>query len=458
MAALDAAHVAAGAHLFTPEAGRECDVLEGQRAGLQDFAGVEVCQLGLGGRDPPEVILGVVVHGVAKLGQVAGLVQVLLTDDGGEVELGIAVLADVEVEHEGDEGALQAGAFALEDVEAGACELDAAFEVDDVERLAQVPVRPGVEVELAQGADVLSHDIAALVGADWNVGSRDVRDFEHEGVELFFDCVQVLVEDVYGVAERLALRLQALALLGRGLAHLAADGVALGLEVVGLLDVLAAPFVKLEDAVDGRGAITVDDRFLDDLRMFTDELDGNQGLLVLGVGGRWLAVAGPPPPPAPPPSRGGGAERRRMASRPRARTSGAKGITGPHSPASGNPSSVRRVTASTQWMGLSGSWERPGIAGSEAQEVDEVDVLVAGLNRADENGERRLHLPRPAGVIDARRQPHDVGIDVELFLDLAQDGLDRDLRWARCGRRRGARSGSCGASAERGGLRARRSR
>src|SRR3990170_1105003 len=65
-----------------------------------------------------------------------------------------------------------------------------------------------------------------------------------------------------------------------------------------------------------------------------------------------------------------------------------------------------------------------GVAVCEVEEVDEVDVAVLGLGPAVEDGVGRLDLARAAGVLDARRQAHDLGLDGELLAHLAQHGLN----------------------------------
>ena len=64
----------------------------------------------------------------------------------GSVFFAVA-LADVQVEHPGDQGALQARAGPAEHVEARAGDLDALLEVEDAQLGAQVPVGQGSEVE-----------------------------------------------------------------------------------------------------------------------------------------------------------------------------------------------------------------------------------------------------------------------------------------------------------------------
>ena len=66
---------------------------------------------------------------------------------GRRVDLGVAVLRGVQVEHPRDQRALQPRAPALEHVEARARDLHAALEVDDAERGAELPVRLRREVE-----------------------------------------------------------------------------------------------------------------------------------------------------------------------------------------------------------------------------------------------------------------------------------------------------------------------
>ena len=62
------------------------------------------------------------------------------------VFFGVA-LADVQVEHPGDQRPLQARPRPAEHVEARAGDLDALLEIDDAQRRTQVPVRLGLEIE-----------------------------------------------------------------------------------------------------------------------------------------------------------------------------------------------------------------------------------------------------------------------------------------------------------------------
>jgi hypothetical protein len=53
----------------------------------------------------------------------------------------------VEVDHPGDEGALQVRASAAKDVKPGARQLRASLEVDDAQRFTDLPVRLRLKVE-----------------------------------------------------------------------------------------------------------------------------------------------------------------------------------------------------------------------------------------------------------------------------------------------------------------------
>src|SRR5205823_4944558 len=114
--ALDATDVAAGAHLLAAKTHGLGGIEEGQGPRFEDFAAVKVGERRFSGRDEPEVLFRVVVKVLPKLGQVAGAEEVFFAHDKGWVDLGVAVLAGVDIEHEVDERTLEAGARALEDI------------------------------------------------------------------------------------------------------------------------------------------------------------------------------------------------------------------------------------------------------------------------------------------------------------------------------------------------------
>ena len=162
MLADEAADVLAVAAGLGPEAGGEGAEADGEVGFVERFVAEEIGDGDLGGGDEPVVVVGelafvgAAVVGVeevfGKLGQLAGAKERAAVDHGGRQDLGVAVLASVEVEHEGGEGSLEAGALAEVDGEAGAGDFGGAFEVEDAEGLADLPVRAWGEGEGRWGA------------------------------------------------------------------------------------------------------------------------------------------------------------------------------------------------------------------------------------------------------------------------------------------------------------------
>jgi hypothetical protein len=213
VAALDAASVAAGGHLLAAEAGGEGHVLDGQGGAVQDLFAVKIGDRHLGGGDEPEVLADVAIEVVAELGQVAGADQAVAADHEGRQNLAVAVLVGVQVEHEADERALQAGAPTLEHVETAARELHAAVEVDDAPARAEIPVRLRRKGEFAFLA-LLAHDaILALVLADRHRRVRQVGDLQQPLLQHRLAQGQVLEQLLVLLLERGALGLDLLARL-----------------------------------------------------------------------------------------------------------------------------------------------------------------------------------------------------------------------------------------------------
>ena len=83
-----------------------------------------------------------------ELGELAGAVHRFGVDQVGRQDFGVAMLAGVQVEHEVHQGAFELGAEIPVESEAGAGDFGGAFQVEDAELLAELPVRLGGEVEL----------------------------------------------------------------------------------------------------------------------------------------------------------------------------------------------------------------------------------------------------------------------------------------------------------------------
>ena len=93
------------------------------------------------------------------------------------------MFAGVQVEHELREGAFEAGAGADVDDEAGAGDLGGALEVEDAERLAELPVGLGREGEGAGLAPGFDQQIVLLRGARRDVVGGEVGEGFEDGAE-----------------------------------------------------------------------------------------------------------------------------------------------------------------------------------------------------------------------------------------------------------------------------------
>ena len=199
-------------------------------------------------------------------------------DQVGRVDLLVPVVAGVEIEHPGDEGALEAGTVAAEEVEAGAGDLDSALEVDDAEVLGDLPVRLGGEVEGALGAVLGDDDVAGLVGGYRHVGQWHVGDVEHEVVEAGVDGLHLFVEGGDAIPEFAHGKDELLALGGvLRLANVFGSGVELGFEGLDLGEQSAATFIGSEDVVDRGVGVGGGDGGLDAVRFFADESEIEHG-------------------------------------------------------------------------------------------------------------------------------------------------------------------------------------
>ena len=187
-----------------------------------------------------------------ELGQLARAGEGLLVRECGNPPLGGAPL-DVFVEHEVDERALEAGTGTMQCVEARVGEFHATLEVDDAELRAEVPMRLGLEVELARRAPAAYLGIIVLVIADGRVGAGNVGNGIGEAVELFLDSHEGAIKIVDLVTDVAHANLGVFGLFGVALlehgANLFGDGVALGFERLDFLDDFAAFFIEATELV-----------------------------------------------------------------------------------------------------------------------------------------------------------------------------------------------------------------
>jgi hypothetical protein len=119
---------------------------------------------------------------VGELRQLARAEHSLVLDQQGWADLGIAVFAGLQVEHELAQRPLQPGNLALEDHKARAAHLGGGFEVHAAQGLAQIDVITGA-VDAAWCSDPADLDIAMLINARRHVVSRQVRQGGEDAIQ-----------------------------------------------------------------------------------------------------------------------------------------------------------------------------------------------------------------------------------------------------------------------------------
>ena len=239
-----AARVLAVGPRLAPETRGLRGVAQRQLVGVEDLAGDHVGHRHLGGRD--QVTRRIVGGGegvFAELRQLAGTGHRLRVDKVRQVELGVAVLAGVHVQHELRQRAVQARQRAAQHGEARAGQLRGGLGVEQAVRVAQFDVLARLEVEFGRLPPAAHLDVVVLVPADRHAGQRHVRHVHLPGLlprldlgELGLGLRQLLAE-VFDLVEQ---RLDVLA-AGLGLPDRFRAGVLAVLQVLGAqLQVLAA--------------------------------------------------------------------------------------------------------------------------------------------------------------------------------------------------------------------------
>ncbi len=138
-------------------------------------------------RDQIEIVSLQMVGIVAELGKLSGPLHRFRLHDVWRGDLCVSVLADVEVEHEGDERAGERGALTDERLEARPGDLGPSLEVDDSQILADLPVRPRRKREGPCVAPSPHLDVLGGVGANGDARVRDVGDLQQQGLQLAVD-------------------------------------------------------------------------------------------------------------------------------------------------------------------------------------------------------------------------------------------------------------------------------
>ena len=165
----------------------------------------------------------------------------------------------MDTEHEVDQCPLEPGPGTGAEAEAGPADLGSAFEIQDAQVLSDIPVGLGFKGEgrgLAPGAH---HLVVGRIFSHRHARVRDIGDFEHDGrqglVRLAHPGVDIL-DGLRDAAHLLPFLFQVPARFP-GARDLFGELVALGLELVGLLDEPAAVVIEAQEIfkIEGRAAI-----------------------------------------------------------------------------------------------------------------------------------------------------------------------------------------------------------
>src|SRR5438445_6830690 len=115
MAALDAAHVAARAHVLASEAGGVRDIAAGQGGRVEGLVAMEPHELRLRGGNEPHVVVLVAIQVLVEVRKVRASYERLATRHERRIDLG-ETSGDLEVDNPCDERALQRRASAAQDI------------------------------------------------------------------------------------------------------------------------------------------------------------------------------------------------------------------------------------------------------------------------------------------------------------------------------------------------------
>ena len=244
-----------------------------------------------GGADEVQVLaLDLVHHGVhLSLGHNA-LHHVAVDHEGGDAE-GKA-LVDHKVPGVGQHALVEAGNVAHQIVEAVAGHAASRIHVDAVEGLHDLGVVGDVKVGGDRLTEALHLHIGGVIGADGHGGINDVGDLEHDVTDLLgqLRLQSLQLGQTVGVGLDLGLGLLSLLELGGVLlglahqdAHLLAEGVALGAQVLSLGNGGTVLAVQLQHFVHQGQLLILElllDVFLYHVGVFPDKLDIQHGLFL----------------------------------------------------------------------------------------------------------------------------------------------------------------------------------
>src|SRR6202050_2446183 len=169
MTALDAAHVAPGGHFLAPKTRRIRGQVNRQSIGVEYLARIHTGQRHLGGWDKPEILLLVAIHRVLELRQMCAADHRRGIHHQGRRDFEITLLLGLHVEHPRDQRTLEPRTRAEQKMKSSAGDFYSALEIDNAQRLAELPMRFGFERGKLLRRALASRDfVFAFILADRN--------------------------------------------------------------------------------------------------------------------------------------------------------------------------------------------------------------------------------------------------------------------------------------------------
>ena len=156
------------------------------QAGDRDLGGGYQEQLPVPGRGTEQIAL--------ELGKLARAFEGGARHEIGRQHLAVASLPRMDVEHELDQGALEACPLPPENGETGTRDAGCPFEIEDSQLHTQVPVGLGLEVEAGWLTHPTDFDVGALVGPDGHRAVRDVGQEHQDAAEPLLHIVLLLLQ------------------------------------------------------------------------------------------------------------------------------------------------------------------------------------------------------------------------------------------------------------------------
>ena len=188
-----------------------------------------------------------------EFGKLRGAEHGVVAHEKRRRDLGVTVLAGVQVEHELGESALEPRESPLKHDEARARELRSRLEIHQAERLADLEMLLRLEGEIRWRAPFALFDIGVGIGPDRHVGCGIVRDRGEQSPQLVVEPLFVGLARLNGALQRANLVHQTfgrrLVLLGLGLADLLGGDVARGLSLLQFLNCRAALLVQAQNPI-----------------------------------------------------------------------------------------------------------------------------------------------------------------------------------------------------------------